>query len=57
MISRNPPLSLRGLGSYVPAIVATFAVLIAVLLADVQKRRLDEEYLRSFTTEQLGLLR
>jgi diguanylate cyclase (GGDEF)-like protein/PAS domain S-box-containing protein len=57
MIFRNAPLSLRGLGYYVPAIVATFAVLIAVLLADVQKRRLDEEYLRSFATEQLGLLR
>lgn len=57
MKSRNSPLSFRGLGYYVPAIVATLAVLIAVFLADVQKRQLEEEYLRSFTTEQLGLLR
>jgi diguanylate cyclase (GGDEF)-like protein/PAS domain S-box-containing protein len=49
--------SSKGLGYYVPAVVATFAVLTAVFLADVQKRRLEEEYLRSFTTEQLGLLR
>lgn len=57
MKSRNSPLSFRGLGYYVPAIVATLAVLIAVFFADVQKRQLEEEYLRSFTTEQLGLLR
>lgn len=54
---RSAPLRLRGLGYYVPAIVATVAVVIAVFLADVQKRRLEEEYPRSFTTEQLGLLR
>jgi diguanylate cyclase (GGDEF)-like protein/PAS domain S-box-containing protein len=57
MNDRNAQLSFRGLGYYVPAIVVAFAVLIAVLLADAQKRRLEEEYLRSFTTEQLGLLR
>ena len=57
MNDRNAPLSFRGLGYYVPAIIVAFAVLIAVFLADVQKRRLEEEYLRSFTTEQLGLLR
>ena len=49
--------SFGGLGFYAPAIVVTLAVLIAVFLADVQKRRLEEEYLRSFTTEQIGLLR
>jgi diguanylate cyclase (GGDEF)-like protein len=32
-------------------------VIIAIFLADMQRRRLEEEYLRSFTTEQLGLLR
>ncbi|MXN47317.1 EAL domain-containing protein [Shinella kummerowiae] len=57
MTDRHAPPSFRGLGYYVPAIVVAFAVLIAVFLADVQKRRLEEEYLRSFTTEQLGLLR
>ncbi|WP_439617624.1 bifunctional diguanylate cyclase/phosphodiesterase [Shinella sp.] len=57
MNDRNAQLSFRALGYYVPAIVVAFAVLIAVLLADAQKRRLEEEYLRSFTTEQLGLLR
>jgi diguanylate cyclase (GGDEF)-like protein/PAS domain S-box-containing protein len=57
MTERHAPPSFRGLGYYVPAIIVTFAVLIAVFLADVQKRRLEEEYLRSFTTEQLGLLR
>lgn len=57
MNTRDGPLSFRGLGYYLPAIVATFAVLIAVFLADMQKRRLEEEYLRSFTTEQLGQLR
>ncbi|UDF28139.1 UNVERIFIED_ORG: EAL domain-containing protein [Roseateles sp. XES5] len=57
MNERHAQLSFRGLGYYVPAIVVAFAVLIAVFLADVQKRRLEEEYLRSFTTEQLGLLR
>ena len=57
MNDRNAQLSFRGLGYYIPAIVVAFAVLIAVFLADVQKRRLEEEYLRSFTTEQLGLLR
>lgn len=57
MKNRNAPLRFKGLGYYAPAIVATVAVLTAVFLADVQKRRLEEEYLRSFTTEQLGLLR
>lgn len=57
MNERNAPLPLKGLGYYVPAIVVACAVLIAVFLADVQKRRLEEQYLRSFTTEQLGLLR
>lgn len=57
MNTRDGPLSFRGLGYYIPAIVATLAVLIAVFLADTQKRRLEEEYLRSFTTEQLGQLR
>jgi diguanylate cyclase (GGDEF)-like protein/PAS domain S-box-containing protein len=57
MTDRHAPPSFRGLGYYVPAIVVAFAVLVAVFLADVQKRRLEEEYLRSFTTEQLGLLR
>lgn len=57
MNDRNTPISFRGLGYYVPAVVVTVAVLVAVFLADVQKRRLEEEYLRSFTTEQLGLLR
>lgn len=57
MNTRNLPYFFKELGYYVPAIVATFAVLIAVFLADTQKRRLEQEYLRSFTTEQLGLLR
>jgi len=57
MTDRNASLSLRGLGYYIPAIVTAVAVLVAALLADVQKRRLEEEYLRSFTTEQIGLLR
>lgn len=57
MKTRQSPYLFKGLGYYVPAIVATFAVLIAVFLADTQKRRLEHEYLRSFTTEQLGLLR
>lgn len=57
MNTRNGPLSFRGLGYYIPAIVATLAVLIAVFLADRQKRQLEEEYLRSATTEQLGQLR
>lgn len=55
MTDRHAPPSFRGLGYYVPAIVVAFAVLVAVFLADVQKRRLEEEYLRSFTIEQLGL--
>lgn len=54
---RNGPLPFRGLGYYIPAIVATLAVLIAVFLADMQKRQLEEEYQRSSTTEQLGQLR
>jgi len=57
MNDRHAQLSFRGLGYYAPAIVVAFAVLIAVFLADVQKRRLEEEYLRSYTTEQLGILR
>ncbi|MCJ8055648.1 EAL domain-containing protein [Shinella curvata] len=57
MNDRNAQFSFRGLGYYIPALVVAFAVLIAVLLADAQKRRLEEEYLRSSTTEQLGLLR
>jgi diguanylate cyclase (GGDEF)-like protein/PAS domain S-box-containing protein len=57
MNDRGPPTSFRGLGYYVPAVIVTIAVLIAAFLADVQKRRLEEEYLRSYTTEQLGLLR
>jgi len=57
MNDRNRHLSFRGLGYYVPAILVAFAVLIAVFLADAQKRQLEQEYLRSFTTEQLGLLR
>ena len=57
MSDRNAHLSFHGLGYYVPAIVVAVAVLAAVVLADFQKRRLEEEYLRSFTTEQLGLLR
>ena len=57
MTDRNASLSLRGLGYYIPAIVAAAAVLVSAFLADVQKRRLEEEYLRSFTTEQIGLLR
>ena len=57
MNERHAQFSFRGLGYYIPAIVVAFAVLIAIFLADVQKRRLEEEYLRSFTTEQLGLLR
>jgi len=57
MNDRTAPFSFRGLGYYVPAIVVAFAVLIAAVLVDGQKRRLEEEYLRSFTTEQLGLLR
>ena len=57
MNERDAQFSFRGLGYYIPAIVVAFAVLIAVLLADAQKRRLEEEYLRSSTTEQLGLLR
>ena len=39
------------------SILATLAVLIAVFLADMQKRQLEEQYLRSSTTEQLGQLR
>ncbi len=54
---RHAQLSFRGLGYYAPAIVVAVAVLIAAFLADVQKRRLEEEYLRSYTTEQLGILR
>ncbi len=42
MNDRNAQLSFRGLGYYVPAIVVAFAVLIAVFLADVQKRRLED---------------
>lgn len=57
MNTRNGPLSFRGLGYYIPAVVATLAVLIAVFLADMQKRQLEEEYLRSSMTEQLGQLR
>ncbi len=57
MNNRHAQLSFRGLGYYAPAIVVAIAVLIAVFLADVQKRRLEEEYLRSYTTEQLGILR
>lgn len=57
MNEREAQFSFRGLGYYFPAIVVAFAVLIAALLADAQKRRLEEEYLRSSTTEQLGLLR
>ncbi|MGX5719483.1 bifunctional diguanylate cyclase/phosphodiesterase [Shinella zoogloeoides] len=57
MTDRNAHFSFRGLGYYIPAIVVAFAVLAATFLADVQKRRLEEEYLRSSTTEQLGLLR
>lgn len=57
MNDRNTPLSFRGLGYYIPAVIVMIAVLFAVFLADTQKRRLDEEYLRSSTTEQLGLLR
>ena len=57
MTDRNASLSLRGLGYYIPAIVAAIAVLVSAFLADVQKRRLEEEYLRSFATEQVGLLR
>lgn len=33
MNTRNDPLSFRGLGYYIPAVVATLAVLIAVFLA------------------------
>nr|WP_298098998.1 EAL domain-containing protein [uncultured Shinella sp.] len=57
MNDRNAQFSFRGLGYYIPAIVVAFAVFIAVLLADAQRRSLEEEYLRSSTTEQLGLLR
>ncbi|WP_421594035.1 bifunctional diguanylate cyclase/phosphodiesterase [Shinella sp. M27] len=57
MNDRNATFSFRGLGYYLPAIVVAFAVLVAAVLADAQKRRLEEEYLRSSTTEQLGLLR
>ena len=57
MNNRHAQLSFRGLGYYAPAIVVAVAVLIAAFLADVQKRRLEEEYLRSYTTEQLGILR
>lgn len=57
MNDRNAQFSFRGLGYYIPAVVVAFAVFIAVMLADAQKRRLEEEYLRSSTTEQLGLLR
>jgi diguanylate cyclase (GGDEF)-like protein len=49
--------SLHGKGYYVPAMIVAVAVLISVLLADAQKTRLEEEYLRSATTEQLGILR
>ncbi|WP_254689830.1 bifunctional diguanylate cyclase/phosphodiesterase [Shinella daejeonensis] len=45
-----------GLGYYLPALVVAVAVCFAVVLADMQKRQLEEEYLRSFTTEQLGRL-
>ncbi|ANH05407.1 EAL domain-containing protein [Shinella sp. HZN7] len=57
MNDRNAQLPLQGLGYYIPAIVVAFAALIAIFLADSQKLRLEEEYLRSFTTEQLGVLR
>jgi len=57
MHTRNGLPSFRGLGYYITAIFATLAVLVAVFLADMQKRRLEEEYLRSSTTEQLGQLR
>ena len=57
MNDRHAQLSLKGLGYYIPAVVVAFAVLVAILLADSQKQRLEEEYLRSFTTEQLGVLR
>lgn len=57
MNTRDGPLSFRGLGYYIPGILATLAVLIAVFLADMQKRQLEEQYLRSSTTEQLGQLR
>ena len=57
MNTRDGPLSFRGLGYYIPAILATLAVLIAVFLADMQKRQLEEQYQRSSTTEQLGQLR
>lgn len=57
MNTRNAPLRFKRFGYFIPAIAATVAVVIAAFLADAQKRRLEEEYLRSFTTEQLGLLR
>ncbi len=48
--------SIGGLGYYIPALIVAIAVCFAAILADAQKRQLEEEYLRSFTTEQLGLL-
>ncbi|MCF3642653.1 EAL domain-containing protein [Rhizobium sp. TRM95111] len=48
---------LRARHHYLPAVAATIAVSLAGVLADIQRGNLDEEYLRSHTTRQLGLLR
>lgn len=55
-MNRSERTSLKGLGYYLPALIVAVAVLVAIVLTDMQKRRLEEEYLRSFTTEQLALL-
>ncbi|MFC3074532.1 bifunctional diguanylate cyclase/phosphodiesterase [Shinella pollutisoli] len=55
-MNRSERTSFEGLGYYVPALIVAVAVLFAAVFTDMQKRRLDEEYLRSFTTEQLALL-
>ena len=55
-MNRNKRTSPQGLGYYLPALIVAVAVLFAAVFTDMQKRTLEEEYLRSFTTEQLGLL-
>jgi len=42
---------------YLPAIAITLAVGVAVVFADRQKNSLEEEYLRSYVTRQLSVLR
>jgi len=55
-MNRSERTSFEGLGYYVPAVIVAVAILFAAVFTDMQKRKLEEEYLRSFTTEQLALL-